>query len=157
METRLIGTTIVVHICETRTRPRQHGGYPFIYCLFPDFKLRPVASIHRATTSMDQIRMQIPRTSTMSVLVKQPLLALVSGSKHVLWCLFEVWLVVVQYLIKGTIIMPPQRNLPPQTKHFIFIPPQIFIFQNKVPPKTRGELKPCYCCVPCSSEMYRYI
>ena len=80
-----------------QTRPRQHGGYPFIYCLFPDFKLRPVANIHRATTSMDQIRMQIPRTSTMSVLVKQPLLALVSGSKHVLWFLFEVWLVVVQY------------------------------------------------------------
>ena len=79
----------------------------------------------------------------MSVLVKQPLLALVSGSKHVLWFLFEVWLVVFKYLINSTIIMPPQRNLPPQTKHFIFIPPQISIFQKKVPPKTRGELKPC--------------
>ena len=145
METRLISTTIVVHTCDMRTRPRQHGGYPFIYCLFPDFKLRAVANIPRATTSIPNSYANPPnkyhecvgKTTSPGTRIRVKARPLVS-----------VWGVAgggpISY--QGTIIMPPKRNLPPQTWDFIFIPPQIFIFQKKVPPKTRGELKPWNMC-----------
>ena len=107
-------TTIVVHTCDMRTRPRQHGGYPFIYCLFPDFKLRPVASIHRATTSIPNSYANPPnkyhecvgKTTSPGTRLRVKACPLVS-----------IWGVAgggpISY--QGTIIMPPKRNLPSQT------------------------------------------